>query len=352
MRTAILLTGVLLTLSACGGKSTDSGSQSAKSNPPSTQVSVSTVKQADVKTTLTAYGTVEYAPAGAHVVSAKAEQMVVRMLVAAGQQVHKGEALLTIAPGSASLLQLDSAKVDIRFARQQVDHSKSLRDRGLATNADVQSAEKNLASVQTQLSNLEKRLGGSKTHSVRSEFSGVVQTVNVQTGQIVTQGSPLLTIGDASLARVRLGVEQDALPQLHAGQKVQIESLNSGGTAVASTVSALFPQIDAKTRLATAIVTLPAGHGFLPGAIVRASIVTAEAPQALVVPRAAVLYDKQKSYLFVDQNDKAQRREVQTGIEDGQVIQITQGVAIGDPVIVAGNAELSDGAAVRKEPSQ
>ena len=352
MRTAILLTGALLAISACGGKSADSVNQSVIKKPPSAQVSVLPAKQADVKTILTAYGTVEYSPAGAHVVSAKGEQVVVQMLVAAGQQVRKGEALLTIAPGSASLLQLDSAKVDIRFALQQVDHSKSLRDRGLATNAEVQSAEKNLASVQTQLSNLEQRLGGANTHAVRSEFPGVVQAVNVQTGQIVSQGSPLLTIGDANLARVRLGVEQEALPQLHAGQRAQVEPLQGVGTAAASSVSAIFPQIDSKTRLATAIVSLPAGHGFLPGAIVRASIVTAEAPGALVVPRAAVLYDKQKPYVFLDEQGKAQRREVQTGIEDGELIQITQGIAIGSPVIVVGNAELSEGMAVRLGPQQ
>ncbi len=347
MRTAILLTGVLLMTVGCGGKSADSGNASAQNKPPSAQVSVSPVKQAPVSTTLTVYGIVEYSPAGAHVVSAKAEQVVIRMLVAPGQQVRKGEALLTIAPGSASMLQLDSAKVDVRFARQQVEHSKNLLDRGLATNSTVQSAEKNLASVQAQLSNLEQRLGGANAHAVRADFAGVVQTVNAQTGQVVMQGSPLLTIGDARLVRVRLGVEQEALPQLHSGQKAEVSALRSDHPPIASTVSAIFPQIDPKTRQATAVVTLPTGHGLLPGSIVRASITTVDAPHALVVPRSAVLYDKQKPYVYLDEQGKAQRREVQTGIDDGDVIQITQGVAIGDPVISTGNAQLSDGMAVR-----
>ncbi len=352
MRTSLVLTAVLLLVAGCGGKSADSGNGQAKPDTPSALVAVTAVHEQSISSTLNAYGTVEYSPEGARVISAEAQEVVTRMQVAVGQEVGKGDALLTIAPSSAAQLQLDKLKIDVEFARKEVDRLVGLRSRSLATNAEVQAARQNLASLAGQLSNLEKRQGGASAQIVRADVAGVIQAVNVQLGQIVAQGAPLMTIGDANQMRVKLGVEQDDLARLRSGQSVEVSPLNSDHPPIAARVSKIFRHVDPRTRLASVVVPLPPGHGLLPGAMVRAKIVVEVHPHALVVPRSAVLYDQKQPYLFVDEHGQSRRRQVDTGIEDGQSIEITKGVAAGDRVVVTGNAQLSDGMAVRTEAPQ
>ena len=356
MRVAIAWIAALLTIAGCGDESAGSGSAKAKSPEPSALVTVTPAKLATISRTLTAYGTVEYAPEGLTVLSVPAEEVVSRLGVAVGQEVRRGEGLLTLEPSSAARLQLEQAKITVAFAGKEVDRLTDLRTRELAINSQVQAAEQTLASNKAALANLEQRHFSGTPHVVRASVSGVVQTVNVQVGQVVAPGAPLLSIGNADRTRVRLGVEQDALPQIAVGQRVAVSPLNSQNAPIASRVSKIYRNVDRRTRLTEVVIPLPPRHGLLPGAYVQAQITLAEHPQALVVPRPSVLYGQDaqgrqdKPYVYVDASGHASKREVTTGIDNGTVIEITQGLSAGQDVVSDGNAQLKDGMALRTEP--
>ncbi len=351
MRNAIVVTGVLLLAVGCGGKTADqAGAQAAPA--PSALVTVAPAQWAPISRTLTAYGTVEYSPEGAHVVSVQVEEVVTQLWVTVGQTARKGESLLTLEPSSNARLELDKAKIDVEFARREVQRLSDLRTRQLATNAEVQAAEKNLATVEAALANLTRRHGTSGPRVVRADVAGTVQAVNVQLGQVVAPGAPLVTIGDRNHSRVKLGVEQDELPKLRIGQHVAVRPLNSPDAPIASSITQIFANIDAKTHLAEAVIPLRPTHGLLPGAAVRAEIVLEENPHALVVPRSAVLYRQEKPYVFLDDHGHAVERQVETGIANGQHIEISKGLVAGESVVIVGNAELKDGMALRTETRQ
>ncbi|MEO8628512.1 MAG: efflux RND transporter periplasmic adaptor subunit [Betaproteobacteria bacterium] len=350
MRNAIVTTAVLLFAAGCGKTADQTGTQAAPA--PSVLVTATPVRYAPIQKTLTAYGTVEYSPEGAHILSVQSEEVVAQLLVAVGQTVSKGERLLTLEPSANGRLEFDKARIEVEFAQKEVQRLTDLRTRQLATNAEVQAAEKNLATVKAALANIIKRHGGSGPRVIRADVAGTVQAVNVQLGQVVAAGAPLATIGDRNHSRVRLGVEQDDLPKLHVGQRVAVRPLNSPDTPIASSIAKIFANIDPKTHLAEAVIPLRPTHGLLPGAAVRAEIVLEENPHALVVPRSAVLYRPGKPYVFLDDHGHAVERQVETGIDNGQLIEISKGLVAGESVVTVGNAELSDGMAVRTEAPQ
>jgi len=78
----------------------------------------------------------------------------------------------------------------------------------------------------------------------------------------------------------------------------------------------------------------------------RLRVLLETAEEAVVVPLEAVVTTPGGKAVYVVEDGKAVRRRVQTGIEDGNRIQIVAGVRPGDQVIVAGNENLRDGAAV------
>ena len=71
---------------------------------------------------------------------------------------------------------------------------------------------------------------------------------------------------------------------------------------------------------------------------------------ALVVPRTAVLGDGSNSYLFTVSKNKAKRISVQTGVEEGGLIEVIGNLNVNDVVVITGNYELSDGMTVKEVP--
>ncbi|MGF6920546.1 efflux RND transporter periplasmic adaptor subunit [Paraburkholderia sp. 40] len=352
MRIAIAIIGAALLCMGCSGKTADANQAQSAASPPPVRVMVTAAKLAPITRTLTAYGTVEYSPDGARRISVQAEEVVTQLLVAVGQPVSRGDSLLTLEPSANARLELDKARIEVQFAHKEVQRLDDLRQRQLATNTDVQAAEKYLATAEVALANIARRHEGGGPHVVRANVAGTVQTVTVQVGQVVAPGAPLVTIGNRDRLRVKLGLEQDDLARIHIGQRVEVVPINSAETPISSTVEKIYRQIDPTTRLADAVIPLPRAHGLLPGAMVRAEIVVEANPHALVVPRSAVLSQQGKSYVFVDDHGHARERPVETGEDNGKVIEIRKGLVAGQSVVTVGNAELTAGMALHTEPQK
>jgi multidrug efflux pump subunit AcrA (membrane-fusion protein) len=78
----------------------------------------------------------------------------------------------------------------------------------------------------------------------------------------------------------------------------------------------------------------------------RGTITTGEHPKALVIPRDAVTTESAQSTVFVAEAGKARMRKVRLGIMSGPVVEVLEGLAKGDAVIVVGQSGLTDGALV------
>lgn len=353
LRHVLLLAVATFSLGAChsGPDSSASGPKSAQSNQaqPAVPVSTEAAQTTSLSHLLETYGTVEFSPEGSRVQSIPADGRVVAVNVTAGQAVDSGTLLLSLEPTANARLEVDKAKIDVDFARQEAQRQRSLREQGLATNADVTASDKTLAVAEATRANVERRHVGGEERMVRATMDGVVEAVSVKAGQVVAAGTELIRIADARRIRARLGIEQDDLGLVHAGEAVDLELLNVDGKHFSGRIERLDRQVDPKTRRADAIVPLRAAPGLLPGAMVRGRITVATHPNALVVPRSAVLYYQGKPYLFVADQGRAHLRWVETGIDNGKLVEIRQALQPGEQVVTVGNAELKDGVAVRVE---
>ncbi|MGH8163454.1 MAG: efflux RND transporter periplasmic adaptor subunit, partial [Rhodanobacteraceae bacterium] len=105
-------------------------------------------------------------------------------------------------------------------------------------------------------------------------------------------------------------------------------------------------RVDPETRLVDVYVSLPNDTSLLLDSYFRAELQT-QAHETLVVPRNAVLPDGEKHILYTVKNQHAIRHEVQVGLENTNEIEVIgKDLRAGEPVVVRGNYELSDGMAV------
>lgn len=326
---------VLLILSGCQ-PATD-----AENAAPTATVLVQPVRTEDFEERLTAYGSVEFAPAQMHAVIAQAESQVAEVWVSQGAQVRKGQSLLRLIPTEATRIDVDKARRDATTAATEAARIGRLFDKGLATNSELETAKANAASAAQLRDSLAARIGAGIV--LRAPSAGIVDGLTAQANDVIATGTVIARIADASATRVRLGLEAEDASKIPAGAATQIVNLTPGAKAVASRIDDVDPRVDPQSRMASAVVTLPATSGLAAGISVRASIVMATHRDALIVPRTAVLYDGDATSVFVVDKGEAHRRPVKVGLHSDTDIEVLSGLRANESVVVSGNYELDDG---------
>ena len=108
------------------------------------------------------------------------------------------------------------------------------------------------------------------------------------------------------------------------------------------------PVVDDATGTVKVTVELqPRNSAFRPGSFVRVVIETDTRTETVLIPKKAVVEEEGSLYVFVSKGEEAERREVDVGYEDGAVVEVLSGVAVGEAVVVAGQGALSNGAKIR-----
>jgi membrane fusion protein (multidrug efflux system) len=317
--------------------------------PPVVKVKITRVERQQMEETLTAYGSVVAALGETQVISEPFESRVVRVLVRPGQTIACGDPLIEIEPSPDTLLQLDVARDNRDTAQAELNLVQQRLQLKLATRTDLVQAQQKLQAAQLQLQNLEKR-GIDGPQTIPAQGEGLVSRVDVQEGQIVAAGAPLLaTIGQHQI-HVRLGIESEDLASLHIGQAVRLLPVNAPQSqAVEGQIRLITREVNPQTRLVDVFVSPPPDarlllHGYIEGQIV------VRAGDVLVLPRSAVLPRKGEYLVYSIEQGHAVEHVVTIGMENDDRIQVLGGgLQEGQDVVVQGNAELHDGMPVEVE---
>jgi RND family efflux transporter MFP subunit len=331
-----------------------SPSESADEAPTTTaRVEVAPIQRKTLRETVTAYGSVVAKPGRTHAVTVAFETRVRHVLVAPGQSVAKGDPLVEIEPSPAARLQLQQAQAAADAAQTDLKQVRQRYDLKLATNADLNAAEKVAKDAALQLESLRGQ-GVGEARPLVADLAGIVIRVDTQDGQIATAGAPLVELVAEGEIEVKLGVEPDDIGAIQPGDPIELFPVNDAAlTKVAGAARLVTRSVDPTTRLVDVYVSLPAGTPLLFGAYVRGEIARA-AKDALVVPRSAVLPADGGQTLFTVKDGHAVQHLVHTGLESDAEIQVlpTFGLQAGESVVVTGNYELEDGMPVEVPAAQ
>jgi RND family efflux transporter MFP subunit len=198
---------------------------------------------------------------------------------------------------------------------------------------------------------LQQRGAGDGVHSILATGDSLVNKVDVQEGQVVPAGTPLLELMPRKTFWVRLGVEPSRVPSLQLNQSVQL-FLADGSEPVAGKIRMIAQQVDPETRLAEIFVEPDSHASLLLDAFVRGEIAIEHKP-SLLVPRSSVLPDDDNDVLFTVKDGHAVKHTVKVEAQTDTDAAISgEGLKPGDTVITQGNLELDDGMAVTVEGSK
>jgi len=318
-----------------------------KAAGPVAKVQVAKVERKTITEKVIVYGSVVAQPGKTHSVSVAFETRVRHILVAPGQFVQGNDPLIEIELSPGAQVQFQQAKNAAEAARKELRQTQERFNLKLATNQDLSAVEKTARDAEVQLATLQ-RAGAGGDNRIHSDLAGVIAKVNVQDGQIVAAGSPLIEIVAESEIEVKLGLEPEDLSAAQEGAPIIIFPVNDPTAAqVEGSIRLVTRRVDPATRLIDVYVVLPKGTKLLLDSYVRGEIQRTE-KDALVVPRSAVLPNESREYkVFAVENGRAVKHAVKIGAENPKEVQvIAEDLHEGDPVVTVGNYELEDGMAV------
>lgn len=326
-----------------------SASSSSSPDSPSVAVTVTTPRRHSFSEIVNGYGSIQTDTRTALSLSLPQPVRIAKVLVTPGQRVTAGQLLLQLQADPATRLAYRQARQQLQLAQQALKQTRGLYAQRLATQSQLDVAEKNLADARANLAT-QRALGGGDTHSqLKAPGDGVIESIAVTTGARVAAGTTLLQLAPTGGLRARIGVEPGDAARLRPDMPVTLTPA-FGGAALEGRVAQVANAINSQTRLVDVLVTLPTtsgGTGGLPlGSELQARINSGQT-DAWAVPRGAVLSDDKGAYLFQIDRGVAHRVDVNLVQPDGATVGVEGAIKPQQPVVVLGVYELSDGMHVR-----
>lgn len=311
-------------------------------------VNADLMRKQKVSETLTAYGSVMSATGATENISFARPVQVLRFLVAPGQVVQRGAAMLEIATDPSITAAYRQAEAAESFARGELKRVEELTSQQLATQSQVAAARRALVDAQTALEAQRVLGGGLNVQTVSAPYDAIVATQSVQQGDRVQAGTAALQLAKLGALRALLGVEPEDASRVRVGMPIKLTSVFGANKRVEAKITQVFGVINPQTRLVDVAVELAANQkGLLPGMQVR-GLIQLGSQESWVVPRSAVLRDEVSAYLYQIVEGHAKRVDVAQGLESAGLVSVSGSLDNKLKVVTRGNYELKDGMEVRE----
>lgn len=279
----------------------------------------------------------------------------------------------------AQLIKAHSAR---DAAQRNLDVLRRLSQQGAASRGEVKQAEDDLQRTQADVTLLEQkkkdrysqpevakvRAQGAEAQaaydaaedalrksSVHAPFDGIVYSVPVRQGAYVQTGDLLLQVGDLSRMLVRTFVDEPEIGRLATGQKIEVTWDALPDRTWRGSVSSVPSTVKLRGARNVGEVTCTVDNQdlrLLPNVNVGVTIITAEQSHVLTVAREAVRMDDTKPYVYLVEDGRLKRREVQVSLQNLTRVEITGGLPE-DSVVALSSLDtkpLIDGARVKVVP--
>ncbi|MGI8813210.1 MAG: efflux RND transporter periplasmic adaptor subunit [Pyrinomonadaceae bacterium] len=235
-------------------------------------------------------------------------------------------------------------------ARAKANSAKELLDAAVNTakqsNQAIKSAEANVGAARTQVATAQQAIAD---RTVRAPFAGFISARPVAVGEFVSTASIVATILKSNPIKAQLLVSEADVPSISIGRGVSVETDAYKDRSFAGTVSAVNPAIDPTSRSATIEASIENSNNSLrSGMFVTARITREGGGVGIFAPKTAIFNDQatQSYRAFVIVDGIAKLRVIQLGTEEGDSVQILDGLQPDETVATSNLNQLYEGAKV------
>lgn len=270
----------------------------------------------------------------------------------AGAEVKKGDVLLE-QETSTERAQLRAAEAAVQLARSNLKRAEDLVKKSLVPQSQYDQALAEFRRTQADVDNIRSLIDKKR---IVAPFSGKLGRRQVDVGEDIVEGQPIVTLQSAELMYVNFHLPQRALHRLHPGLAFTLQTDAAPDETFNGSLTVIDPEIEVATRQVRVQGTLESQHGqLLPGMFTTLKVRLDQEISSLVVPQTAVKYATFGDSVYVltpkDPDDKsgvwvAKQQLVRLGPAHGDFVAVEKGLNEGDVVASAGIFKLRNGIGV------
>lgn len=273
-----------------------------------------------------------------------AEGPVIDCEIREGDSVKKGQVLLKIGRRKAADAQVEAARESLSREKEELRRIEQLVKSGAIPAEELDMARLRVSRANAELS---KAIESAGDYEIKANWGGLISKVFVSDGYFVAPRETLVEIYDPCSLVICAAVPEKYAAGVTTGVKVNVRLDAYSNKLFTGRVQRIYPHLDPRLRTRTVEIILEESVRLAPGMFARLNVLLETVKDTVIVPADALISTPKGQAVFVVEDGKALKRLVETGIEDGNRIQIKSGIRPNDQVIVAGNAKLKDGAVVR-----
>lgn len=324
--------------------------QGASFQPPPEAVTTIVAEQIEWPETLSAIGSV--AAVQGVMVSADLSGTVDRVAFDSGKAVRQGEVLVEL-DTRQERAQLAAAEAQRDLARTNFDRMQGLLKDNVISRAEYDSATADDKQMEARVGEIRAAI---QRKRITAPFSGILGIRQVNLGQYLSSGDPIVQLQSLNPIYVNFDVPQQATSQMRIGREVRITTDDLPGVEFNGRITALDSVVNAETRNIQVQATLANPGGRLrPGMFVQTEVVLGAGRTVMALPATAISYAPYGDSIFVVADLKGPDGQAYRGVRQqfvklegarGDQVGVISGVKPGEEVVTSGVFKLRNGGAV------
>ena len=324
--------------------------QSGSYQPPPEAVTTVIAKQEEWQGTLGAIGTV--AAVNGVIVSADLPGVVQKITFQSGDRVEAG-AILVQLDTRQEQAQLAAAQAKLDLTKMNLDRIRGLREQGINSQTDYDTAVAEQKEAEGNVGEIKATI---ERKEIRAPFAGILGIRQVNLGQYLKSGDPIVQLQSHDPIYVNFDVPQQELVRVRVGGPVTVSAEGPPPIEMTGRITAIDSVVDESTRNVRVQATFENRQGRIrPGMFVTARALLDARQPVVTLPASAISYAPFGDSVFVvgDLKDAkgatyrgVRQQFVKLGGARGDQISIVTGVKAGDEVVTSGVFKLRNGAAV------
>lgn len=235
------------------------------------------------------------------------------------------------------------------------DISRSIYDQALTQHnlaqaryqAAIDAVNQQLAVVEQQRAALALAKKAVTDTVVRAPISGAVKEKFANRGSYLAVGGRILSLVKINPLRLRADIPESSAAAVRKGQTINLTVEALAGRTFTGRIVRIGPSLSEQTRALTVEAEVGnSGNQLRPGMFAKSQLITAKDAPVVMIPAKAVLTVAGLSKVFVIENGKAVERIVKTGVADGELLEIIEGIQANETVAVSNLEKLQQGSIV------
>lgn len=276
-------------------------------------------------------------------ISSEISGMVNSLKIELGTSVQKNEVIGTV-DTKIQQLNLQSTSLLKDKLKSDYERTKDLFDGKATTEVKLIESKYAYENAKIQASLIQQQIDNA---NIVAPIKGVVTSRYLKAGEFTSAGKVIATVVNISQLKAIVFVDESEVYFIKNNQEAAIVSPVFPEKKITGKVIYISPKGDENHNYQVDVLLNNQPEIFKAGTNVNVTIPFAQKDQVILIPRKALIADKEEPYVFVIRNGVANERKISTGLSQGENIEVLSGLSTGEEVVLSGQINLIDGSKVK-----